>query len=95
MTVVAISEIEGDTRDILAKYDEALGKVLADPPTEMVAHTCAIVERGVRIATVWENEDAARAFYASSNFQEGVKAAGLQTSGPKAYYPVHNFRLFR
>ena len=95
MTVVAITQIEGDKRELLSKYDEVVGKVLADPPGGILSHTCLVLESGIRIATVWENEEAARAFYTGAAFQDALKGAAMPSTGPNAYYPVHNFRLFR
>ena len=93
MAVVALTTLEGDRKDLLSKYDQVVNAVLASPPAGLISHTCVELPNGIRIASMYESEQQARAFYSSSLFQEAIRKAGIGKVEPQ-FLPVHNYRIF-
>lgn len=88
MAVVALTTIEGDRNELLRKYDRVSEKVMASPPAGLLLHVCAELDNGIRIASVYETEQQARAFYTSALFQQAAREAGL-TPPPPQILRVH------
>ncbi len=73
--VVQIHELQGATR---AQYERAIQALkLSGPPPGSYLHASGPMEGGWRIVEVWESEQAAEAFYGSTQFQEAMKSTGL------------------
>jgi hypothetical protein len=85
MAVVALTTIEGDRTELLRKYDQVSAKVMASPPAGLLTHTCVELDKGIRIASVYETEQQARAFFASAIFQQAVRDAGLTAPQPEIF----------
>jgi hypothetical protein len=82
MAIVALTTLEGDRNELLRKYDQISAKVMASAPAGLLTHTCVEVDNGIRIASVYETEQQARAFYTSTLFQQAVREAGLTPPQP-------------
>ena len=95
MAVVGITDLVGDSKDLLAKYDKVSVAIRsAGPPSPgLISHTCVIRPEGLRIANVWESEADLWSGFNSDTFQNAIKSAGMEAIRPTVY-PVHNYMYF-
>lgn len=91
MAVVAINEIKGDTKELLAKYDKVNAQLMerAEPAPGLLVHTCVELDDGIRIANVWESRQQALDGFNHEGFQAALRGAGFEPIEP-AIYQVHN-----
>jgi hypothetical protein len=92
MAVVEISEFKGDPSDLLPRYDRVAAalKELPQPPSGWISHTCVELPDGFLVANLWETEDQAWTVFNSDAYQQALRAAGLESTGPSVYR-VHNY----
>jgi hypothetical protein len=95
MAVVGVTELVGDSKDLLAKYDQVNAAIRSAgaPAPGLISHTCLILPTGLRIANIWESEEQLWSGFNSDTFQSAVKAAGMEPVRPTVY-PVHNYMYF-
>ena len=89
MAVVQIHELPGMTRE---QYEQALRELnLAGPPPGSHLHAAGPMDGGWRIVEVWESEEAANAFYGSTQFQEMTRSTGIAPPNITSY-PVETVK---
>jgi hypothetical protein len=95
MAVVGLTEIKGNTEELLAKYDKANAAIMRDRPAApgLLSHTCVVLPDGIRIANVFESEEQCRASFRNPQFQEILRNAGFDPIEPTVY-KAHNFLVF-
>jgi hypothetical protein len=95
MAVVAITEVKGNTAELLAKYDKVSEKLMArgEPAPGLLVHTCIILDDGIRIANVYESEQRARDGYRDEYFQSALRDAGFTPVEP-TIFQAHNHLNF-
>lgn len=94
MAVVGISDIKGDSKELLAKYDRAQPLMRERGPAPgLLAHTCVVLPDGMRIANVWESEEQLWAGFDNPQFREMLRSVGLEPVRPTVY-PIHNQVIF-
>lgn len=91
MAVVALTEIKGNTDELLAKYDKVNAQLMArgEPAPGILVHTCVVLPDGIRIANVWESEQQARDGFKDEAFQAALRSAGFTPIEP-TIFPAHN-----
>src|SRR5690349_9317597 len=90
MAVVAITEIKGNTTELLAKYDKVSEQLMAraEPSPGLLVHTCVVLDDGIRIANVWETEQQAREGFRNEAFQSALRNADFTPIEP-TIFPAH------
>jgi hypothetical protein len=92
VAVLVIFRAQGDTDDLLARYDRTLAHATAGAPVRPEAHYCVRAEFGIMIVDVWaslsdvkaaitENEDFQAKWGAAGWPQETVEVFELHNSG--------------
>ena len=91
MSVVALNEIKGDPKELLAKYDKVNEQLMqrAEAPSGLLVHTCVELDDGIRIANVWESREQALDAFNGEDFQSALRSAGFEPTQP-TIYRAHN-----
>ena len=77
MALAMLAEIPGLTRQ---QYESVVKTVNQDgSPAGALLHAAGPSDRGYRVVEVWENREAAEAFYGSDLYRQAVAAADLVT----------------
>jgi len=95
MAVVGITEIKGNPKDLLARYDKAQVKMRERGPAPgLITHTCVELPDGMRIANVWESENQLWAGFNNQQFQDIIRAEFAMEPVKPTVYRVHNQLIF-
>lgn len=77
MAVLVIFRAQGDTDDLLGRYDRTLADATAGAPIRPEAHYCVRTESGIMIVDVWDSlSDVKCAVTENEDFQANWSAAG-------------------
>jgi len=92
MPFVGATTIDGDSKDLLKKYDKVSAALRreAQPPPGMISHYCMETDTGIRVVNCYENEAQLRAAYEAKEFRDALKQAGLEYRAPHIMR-VHNY----
>jgi len=92
MPFVGSTNYEGDSKELLAKYDKAAARLQRRerPLPGMIAHYCAETDTGIRVANCYETEEQLRAHYEREDFREALRDAGIDYVPPQVMR-VHNY----
>lgn len=94
MAVVAITEMKGDPRELLAKYDQLAPRMRERGPAPgLLVHNCIELDDGMRIANVWESEQRALDAFENEEFQAMLRSVGMEPVRP-TIHKVHNHMNF-
>jgi hypothetical protein len=95
MAILIVIDIEGDTRELQAHYDQASGAFGGRLPQGALAHIAVPVERGIRVFHLMESDTALTA--AAREFQPTVSGPMGLARGPHRteIYDVHSYQLAR
>lgn len=85
MPFVGATTIEGDSKELLAKYDKVAAKLQREqrPPAGLISHYCMETDNGIRVVNCYETENQLRAHYDNPEFQEALKQAGMKHQPPQ------------
>jgi hypothetical protein len=91
MTVVAITDIKGNPQELLGKYDKVNAQLMQQDARApgLQVHTCVVLDDGIRIANVFENQQQALDGFNRPEFQAALRDAGFTPIEP-TIHRVHN-----
>jgi hypothetical protein len=91
MPFVGATNYEGDTKDLLKKYDQASAQLQRreQPLPGMIAHYCMETDTGIRVANCYETEQQLRDAYKRNDYRDALRQAGIDYQDPQIMR-VHN-----
>ena len=95
MAVVALTELKGDVKELLGKYDRVNERLMerGTSPAGLQTHACVVLPDGIRIANVWDSAEQARESFKDEFFQKALRDAGFEPQEP-VIHEVHRFLNF-
>ncbi len=94
MAYAAISERKGNSKELLAQYDNVSSQILALPRhSGHTEHICVELPDGIRVVNLFENEQQARSFFDRAEFKQIFQKAGMSVVEP-TILRVHNHQTF-
>ncbi len=92
MPFVGATNIDGDSKELLAKYDQvvALLQRRERPLPGLISHYCMETDAGIRVVNCYETEEQLRAGYDATDFRDALQKAGFEFRPPQVMR-VHNY----
>ena len=85
MPFVGARNIDGDTKELLGKYDQVMEKLQRRerPRPGLIAHYCMETDTGIRVVNCYETEEQLRAAYEATDFRDALREAGIDEQPPQ------------
>lgn len=91
MPFVGATNIDGDSKELLAKYDQVVAALRRRerPLPGLISHYCMETDTGIRVVNCYESEEQLRAGYDATDFRDALQKAGFEFRPPQIMR-VHN-----
>jgi hypothetical protein len=92
MPFVGATNIDGDSKELLAKYDQVVALLgrRERPLPGLISHYCMETDAGIRVVNCYETEEQLRAGYDATDFRDALQKAGFEFRPPQIMR-VHNY----
>ena len=92
MPFVGARNIDGDSKELLGKYDQVMAKLQRRerPNPGLIAHYCMETDTGIRVVNCYETEEQLRAAYEATDFRDALREVGIDEQPPQIMR-VHNY----
>jgi hypothetical protein len=91
MPFVGATNYEGDSKELLGKYDQVAASIgrRERPLPGLISHYCMETETGMRVVNCYDTEQQLRDGYDAADFRAALRQAGIDYQAPQIMR-VHN-----
>jgi hypothetical protein len=92
MPFVGARNVDGDSKELLKKYDQVMQRLQRRerPRPGLISHYCMETDTGIRVVNCYETEEQLRDAYDATDFRDALREAGIDYA-PAQIMRVHNY----